>query len=146
MSANSAANWRKRDRSKPDYREKNGIYRDSEVHVSHGMAPYMSARIVSAFPNHNPSAAELQKKFGMSRATSYRWSGAIRAARPYPKPLRNHPSVPSLAHATAHEVLVLREALQRIVAGADPVLALEVMIVERQQTIDMMGMQGVGHA
>lgn len=138
MSSKHADAARKRDCSKRDYR--------ADASRSGAVKGQTMAQIFVAFPDRNPTPPELQNRFGMSRATAYRWRAAIVNARPEPKAMRNPASLASLAHATAHEVIALREAKQRIEAGADPSMALQLMIAERQQTIDMMGMQGVGHA
>lgn len=138
MSSKHADAARRRDHSKRDYRS-------AAIKSGAGKGQTM-AQIFVAYPDRNPSAPELQKRFGMSRATAYRWRAAIVNARPEPKAMKNPASLASLAHATAHEVIALREAKLRIEAGADPSMALQLMIAERQQTIDMMGMQGVGHA
>lgn len=52
-------------------------YTDSAVHVTHGMAVNVAVRIVRDFPNRVPTAQELQQRFGMSRATAYRWRAAV---------------------------------------------------------------------
>lgn len=54
--------------------------------------------------------------------------------------------VASLAHATAHEVAALREAMRRLREGSDPMTLLASMVVERTERIALMAGQVVGHA
>lgn len=41
----------------------------------------LACRIAAAFPRRVPGVTELRTRFGMSRATAYRWVRAIRNAR-----------------------------------------------------------------
>lgn len=38
-------------------------------------------RILASFPNRAPSHAELMERFGMSRATAFRWRASLIEAR-----------------------------------------------------------------
>ena len=40
-----------------------------------------ACRIATAFPDRLPKPRELRERFGMSRATAYRWIAAMRDAR-----------------------------------------------------------------
>jgi hypothetical protein len=52
----------------------------------------------------------------------------------------------SLAHAKAHEVCALREALQRVADGQDPTAVLRAMIDTRMTQVRLMGNEVAGHA
>jgi hypothetical protein len=52
----------------------------------------------------------------------------------------------SLAHAKAHEVTALREALQLIAGGQDPQTVLRSMIDARMTQVRLMGNEVAGHA
>lgn len=41
----------------------------------------VACRLVAAFPDRLPKPSELRARFGMSRATAYRWIAAMRDAR-----------------------------------------------------------------
>lgn len=41
----------------------------------------MAIRVADAFRDRTPTHLELQERYGMSRATAYRWLNAMRAAR-----------------------------------------------------------------
>lgn len=49
------------------------------VSSHHGI--HLAMRIALTYLARNPTAEELQSKFGMSRATAYRWVAAMRDAR-----------------------------------------------------------------
>lgn len=53
--------------------------------------------------------------------------------------------VASLAHGTAHEIAVLREAMRRLRTCSDPVVLLSSMVVERTERIAQMAGQVVRH-
>lgn len=48
---------------------------------SANMGMHIAMRIALAYAGRNPTAAELQDRFGMSRATAYRWLAAMKEAR-----------------------------------------------------------------
>lgn len=41
----------------------------------------LACRVACAFPDRLPRASELMQRFGMSRATAFRWIAAMRDAR-----------------------------------------------------------------
>jgi hypothetical protein len=41
----------------------------------------MACRVACAYPDRLPRPAELMQRFGMSRASAYRWVAAMRDAR-----------------------------------------------------------------
>lgn len=53
---------------------------DMPAHGGHqGIA--IAMRIALSFVHRTPTPQELQSKYGMSRATAYRWIAAMRAAK-----------------------------------------------------------------
>ena len=53
--------------------------------------------------------------------------------------------VASMAHATAHEVTALREAMQRIRKGEDAVTVIAAMVVERTERISAAANEVMAH-
>lgn len=45
----------------------------------------MAVRIAKTFSHTNPTPRALQQRFGMSRATAYRWVAAFKNANPIPE-------------------------------------------------------------
>lgn len=42
---------------------------------------FVAVRVADAFPDRVPTKAELIERFGMSKATAFRWIAAFKAAR-----------------------------------------------------------------
>jgi DNA-binding IclR family transcriptional regulator len=49
-----------------------------------GITVLVAARIATEYANRLPTVSELRSRFGMSRATAYRWLAAFRQARGLP--------------------------------------------------------------
>ena len=43
----------------------------------------LAVRVARAFSHSNPTPRALQQRFGMSRATAYRWAAAFKNAQPF---------------------------------------------------------------
>ena len=45
----------------------------------------MAVRIARTYSRTNPTPRAMQERFGMSRATAYRWAAAFKNAQPFPQ-------------------------------------------------------------
>lgn len=57
------------------HEEHGGVRDTTQVRIE------MAIRVADAFHSRTPSRQELQDRYGMSRATAYRWLHALRSAR-----------------------------------------------------------------
>lgn len=75
----------------------------------------MALRVCQAFPARPPTAGELQQRFGMSRATAYRWRRAFLNARP-PRQARSQtlPAIDTTTHPIAQSTAMRAVGIARM--------------------------------
>lgn len=68
---------------RPNRRDHEGDYRDSVVGIPyHGsVSAFIAFSIMTAFPSRTPTWQELSGRFGMNRATAYRYLASLKAVR-----------------------------------------------------------------